>query len=370
MADVTVLMVGGRRCGKSSILAAMHSMLLSNTELSQFVSIRPRGGDDAVVLEKKRTDLIDFMEKRQRGRYYLVDFGADDSFSTYIFKVSTPNAIIREFTIEFVDCPGEVFSANPSPAHVETLDWWKSKAIVFLVVVDTPYLMESSKGTFMSVNGVASIRQMFNEVKNECENDDRKIIFVPVKCEKWNNQLGEVANKLVDYYDLMFQDFMPNWQNLSYSILPALTAGGIEFGEFSDPQILSVNGIYDKKESCCKRNGTSTILRMWDGSPHIFKPNEGEEIVKNAEYTDVSPGFPNYSWFKNYGNYEPKNCDQIAFQVLRYALSYMLKHRRGGLFNFQPSEEALKGMIHALDSHFIITSDKTKGIASFVGREQ
>lgn len=370
MADVTVLMVGGRRCGKSSILAAMHSMLLSNPRLSQFVSIRPKGGDDAVALEKKRTDLIDFIEKRQRGRYYLVDFGADNSFSTYTFTVSTPDAWLRDFTIEFVDCPGEVFSPIASPALVETLNRWKSKAIVFLVVVDTPYLMESSKGTFQSVNGVASIRQMFNEVKYDCENDDRKIIFVPVKCEKWKNQLGEVANKLVDNYDLMFQDFMPNWQNLSYGILPALTAGGIEFGEFSDPQILSVNGIYDKKESCCTRNGMSSILRMWDTSSHVLKPNEGEEIVKNAEYTDVFPGFPNYSWFKNNGRYEPKNCDQIAFHVLRYALFYMLKHRNGGLFSFHPSEESLKRMIHDLDSHFIITSDKTKGIVSFVGREQ
>lgn len=369
MADVTVLMVGGRRCGKSSILAAMHSMLLNVPDLGQFVSIRPKRGDDAVNLEKKRTDLIDFIEKRQRGSYYLVDFSADRTFSTYTFTVSTPNATIRNFTIEFVDCPGEVFSANPSFAHMETLNRWKSKAIVFLVVVDTPYLMESSKGTFKRVNGTSFVKEMFEDVKNECENDDRKIIFVPVKCEKWKNQLGEVANKLVDYYDDMFQDFMPNWQNLSYSILPVLTAGGIEFGEFSDPQILSVNGIYDKEESCCKRNGKSIILRMRDGSPHVFKPNEGEEIVKNAEYTDVSPGFPNYSWFKNYGNYEPKNCDQIAFHVLRYALSYMLKHH-GGFFRFQPSREALEGMIHALDSHFIITSDKTKGIVSVVGREQ
>lgn len=370
MADVTVLMVGGRRCGKSSILAAMNSMLLNVPDLGKFVSIKPKGGDDAVALEKKRTKLIDFIEKRQRGIYYLVDFSADRTFSTYTFKVSTPGALFRDFTIEFVDCPGEVFSENPSSAHKETLNRWKSKAIVFLVVVDTPYLMESSRGTFLSVNGVSSITRMFEEVKNKCENDDRKIIFVPVKCEKWKNQLGEVANKLVDYYDFMFQDFMPNWQNLSYSILPVLTAGGIEFGEFSDPQILSVNGIYDKKESCCKRNGMSSILRMRDGSPHVLKPNEGEEVVKNAEYTDVFPGFPNYSWFRNYGKYEPKNCDQIAFQVLRYALSYMLKHRTGGLFSFHPSEEALEGMIHALDSHFIITSDKTKGIVSFVGREQ
>ena len=366
MADVTVLMVGGRRCGKSSILAAMYSMLLSNPKLSHFVSIKPKGGDDAVKLEKKRTDLIDFIEKRQRGSYYLVDFNGDNTFSTYIFKVSTPNAWLRDFTIEFVDCPGEVFSQNPSSAHVETLNKWKSKAIVFLVVVDTPYLMESSKGTFQSVNGVISIKEMFNEVKRDCKNDDRKIIFVPVKCEKWKNKLGEVANKLVDYYDLMFQDFMPNWQNLSYSILPVLTAGGVDFGEFSDPQILSVNGIYDKKESCCKRNGKSSILRMWDGTPHILKPNEGEEVVKNAEYTDVKPGFPNYSWFRNYGKYEPKNCDQIAFHVLRYALFYMLKHP-GGHFSFHPKKKDIIGMIGALDSHFIIDSDKTNGIVSFVG---
>lgn len=67
MADVTVLMVGGRRCGKSSILAAMHSMLLSNTKLSQFVSIKPKGGDDAVALEKKKDSFDRFHRKKAEG---------------------------------------------------------------------------------------------------------------------------------------------------------------------------------------------------------------------------------------------------------------------------------------------------------------
>lgn len=363
MADITVLMVGGRRCGKSSILAAMHSMLLSAHDLHQFVSIKPNGSD-ATALEKKRTDLMNFISNRQRGSYYLVDFNPDNAFSTYTFKVSTPDAIMRDFTIEFVDCPGETFSPNPRKDFEEALEKCKYKAIVFMVVVDTPYLMESSKGTFQSVNGAPFVLQMFEDVKNKCNSDYRKIIFVPVKCEKWKNQLGEVANKLVDYYDLMFQDFMPNWPNLSYSILPVLTAGGIEFGEFSEPQILSVNGSYDKKTSCCKRNGTSSILRMWDGTPHILKPNEGESVVKNAEFIDTPPNFPSYSWFKNYGVYEPKNCDQIAYHVLRYALFYVLQHHRG-FWSFQPSKESLNEMIHALDSRFIITSDTTRGIVSF-----
>ncbi|MCQ2076326.1 MAG: hypothetical protein MJZ20_04715 [Bacteroidaceae bacterium] len=366
MADVTVLMVGGRRCGKSSILASMESMLVDNPELSKYIKIRPKGKHD---LHVKKNNLETFITKKQRGAYYLVDFDASDNFNVYTFEVSHPNAWFQDFTIDFVDCPGETFGDNPRQDLVDQLTKWKAKANIFLIVVDTPFLMEGASGEFKNVSFTMNIAQLFDDISGNSNNDFRKIIFVPIKCEKWKNGLNEVATKLQKYYDEMFENRLPSWKNFSYGILPVLTAGGIEFGEFSDPQLLAINGCFDHKTSCCKKQGNSPIIRMYDGSTHVSRPGSGETIVKNTEFTDINPGFPKYSWFKNNGVYSPKNCDQIAYQVVRFALFYMLAHHSAWRI-FAPSKSDLKKMIQNLETHFLKDDDTANGIIQFATNEK
>lgn len=366
MADVTVLMVGGRRCGKSSILASMESMLVDNASLSKYIRIRPQGSHD---LHVKKNNLESFITEKQRGAYYLVDFDASTDFKVYKFKVSHPNALIRDFTVDFVDCPGETFGVNPSQNLKDQLEYWKPKANIFLIVVDTPYLMESSRGDFKNVNYTMNIAGLFDDISGISKNDYRKIIFAPIKCEKWKNNLNEVATKLQANYDEMFADRLPSWKNFSYSILPVITAGGIEFGEFSEPQVLSINGCFDPKTSCCKRQGNAPIVRMCDGSSHILRQGAGESVVKNTMFTDNEPGFPKYSWFKNNGVYAPKNCDQIAYQVVRFALFYMLAHHN--VFSiFAPSKRDLKIMIQNLETHLLKENDSANGIIPFTTNEK
>lgn len=366
MADVTVLMVGGRRCGKSSILASMESMLVNNPNLNSYIRIRPKGAHD---LHIKKNKLETFITEKSRGAYYLVDFDANTDFNVYTFKVSHPKAWFQDFTIDFVDCPGETFGDNPSKHLVDQLDKWKRIANIFLIVVDTPYLMEGTSGEFKSVNLTMNIAPLFDDISGISNNDYRKIIFVPIKCEKWSNNLNEVAAKLQQYYDEMFENRLSSWKNFSYGILPVLTAGGIEFGEFSDPQLLAINGCFDPTTSCCKKQGNAPIIRMYDGSTHIFKPGSGETIVKNATYTDINPGFPKYSWFKNNGVYSPKNCDQIAYQVVRFALFYMLAHHNA-LQILAPSRSDLKRMIQDLETHLIKEDDTANGIIQFTKNEK
>lgn len=369
MADVTVLMVGGRRCGKSSILASMESMLVDNHELGKYIRIRPKGTHD---LHAKKNNLETFITEKPRGSYYLVDFDASTGFNVYTFEVSHPNTmfpLFRNFTIDFVDCPGETFGDNPSQNLVDELLKWKKKANIFLIVVDTPYLMEGTSGEFKNVSLTMNIAPLFDDISGESNNDYRKIIFVPIKCEKWRNELNEVATKLQKYYDEMFENRLPSWKNFSYGILPVLTAGGIEFGEFSEPQLLSINGCTDDKTSCCKKQGNSPIIRMYDGSTHIFKPGSGECIVKNTMFTDIDPGFPKYSWFKNNGVYSPKNCDQIAYHVVRFALFYMLAHHNAWRI-FAPKKSDLKRMIQDLETHLIREDDTANGIIQFTKNEK
>lgn len=93
MADIKILMMGGRRCGKSSILASMVHQLSNNVELcKKYIQITPYAGDDGTAksLEAKRNDLVSFIENKPTGSHYLVDFNADDKFNKYYFKAKIP----------------------------------------------------------------------------------------------------------------------------------------------------------------------------------------------------------------------------------------------------------------------------------------
>lgn len=93
MADIKILMMGGRRSGKSSILASMIHQLSNNVDLcTKYIQITPYGGEDgtAIPLEEKRNNLVSFIEKKPTGSHYLVDFNPDDKFNKYYFKAKIP----------------------------------------------------------------------------------------------------------------------------------------------------------------------------------------------------------------------------------------------------------------------------------------
>ena len=177
------------------------------------------------------------------------------------------------------------------------------------------------------------------------DDDYKKIIFVPVKCEAWRDQLDMVSQKLQspNYYGPLF-DLIRNDSRWSCSIIPALTAGGIEFSGFSEPLLLDGEP--------CKPLGTEQV-RMGDGNTRELKPDD--QIIKNEEH---KIHFPYYSWFKNTGIYHPENCDQVALHVARFIVFKIFVERSYGLlpnwiWGF-PSKKAMKQMIFNLEDSSLI----------------
>ena len=125
MADIKILMMGGRRCGKSSILASMVHQLSNNVELcKKYIQITPYAGEDGTAksLEAKRNNLVSFIENKPTGSHYLVDFNADDKFNKYYFKAKIPKpeggTYRGNVKIEIVDCPGECFDTNDEDNNI------------------------------------------------------------------------------------------------------------------------------------------------------------------------------------------------------------------------------------------------------------
>ena len=320
MADIRVLMVGGRRTGKSSILAGMIHQMANDVELcKKYLQITACRGNDstAVDLDKKRQNLVSFIEKNPTGVHYLVDFDHDNTFNKYTFKAKIPKpnggTYPGNIKIEFIDCPGESYERNSSPQLFEELVSYVPNSDIFVIAVDTPYLMDdkSDAGKFMKVSGRDVFKELLQEyVKFKRDDDYKKVIFTLVKCEKWRNNLEEVSKRLrQDNFFGRLMDFLDEDKRWSYEILPVLTAGGIEFSEFGDPLI--VKGLKER----CSRLGNSPIYRMRDGYNRMLKESD---VIKDEDFLLY---LPYYSWFKNLNNeYKPENCDQLALHIWRYII--------------------------------------------------
>lgn len=329
MADIRILMMGGRRSGKSSILASMIHQLSNNINLcKKYIQITPYGGDDGTAksLETKRNNLVSFIETKPTGCHYLVDFDADNNFNKYYFKAKIPKpeggTYGGKVKIEIIDCPGECFDTPKSSdsendihvgedSKIAELSKYAQQSDIFMIIIDTPYLMDSKSdsGMFKTVTRPDSIKNVIQEnVAFKRVDDYKKVIFVPVKCEKWRHNLDAVSQKLQEpnyFGNLMeFLDADPRW---SYAIIPALTAGGIEFSEFAKP-------LYEKLTfEKCSQLGNSPLYRMADGSIKMLKQ---ENVIVDKEQQVF---FPYYSWFVNNANtYKPENCDQIGLHVWRF----------------------------------------------------
>ena len=356
MADLKVIMVGGRRSGKSSILASMEQQLIFNSELgrhSTITSYRDPDHPQPDSLSNKYTNLQSFLDNPKEN-CYLVDFGATTDFSYYSFKIRIPDGkggtCLGNIKVEFVDCPGESYSRVSDDSLYETIHREISSSHIFIIVVDTPYLMDtqSDYGKFHKVNLVPDIIQLFDEfVFNNFKGDDdyKKIIFAPVKCEAWRDNLDQVAAKLQEekYYGTLFARIRHE-KRLSCSIIPVLTAGGIVFQEFGKPMLL--NGIE------CSPLGTKRV-RMKDGTTPELQP--GEQLIENKEHKQF---FPFYSWFENVGEYNPENCDQIALHVLRFIVFKTLVERSHSVWPFWltgfPSNANMINMISNLGKNNLL----------------
>lgn len=335
MADLQVLMVGGKRCGKSSILASSIQFLNNNKVLNDSLRIRSTGNvvEGGVSLNRKYAELMAFVYGKTGNKYYLVDFNADNHFSKYPFKIGVRRTL-GNFTVKFIDAPGESYEPT-EPEYIEMRGYAKNTD-VFVIAIDTPYLMDGNPGYAQIVNCIPNLISLFKGdddedipvLKESGETVNKKelklFMFVPVKCEAYKDRMDEVVNKVKLAYSDLIDELMRH-KECCVSIIPAFTAGGIEFAEFSDPKLL-INkedrnvDLYEKygkelAEYRCNKLSKTTV-RMSNGD--IEDIEENQLVISDDEF---KLRVPQYSWYKSTGEYLPKNCEQIILHALSPTLT-------------------------------------------------
>lgn len=388
--DLRVLMLGGRRCGKTSVLASMfHSITngASNTFLTVADDTTPdvKGTEEQDSLNGKTAELKNLLAKDGANTStFLVDMKPTNYWWDYRLKVKIPGTD-REMFINFADVPGE-YCRQGNPHEGEVKEYVK-QCDVFIVVIDTPYMMEAinpqnkmcSDGINDAINRVPDIQQYLTCIDNNKGQDGKMVIFCPVKCEKWYNEgrIQEVCERLKSVYATCITN-LSAYQKMDISIMPILTAGNIEFVEQKEAFVVSPKGKLGKPLRCAQLS--SKFLRLADGGMHTIKEGDIVNEDSEAQITGTSLIRP-YSWFKIRYNsdsalngFMPLNCEQLPLHIIRFMLNkldYMEKHPGsiweriknwfGAIFgNINPNE--LRDIISKMQTSGILKDSQDEGI--------
>lgn len=329
MADVLkVLMMGGQRAGKTSMLAGLIETMTKGkvkdlVEVQNVTSQEETNRKLSKSIESLKYNLIS-----SYGKTFLIDDNKTSAFDDYTLELRIPNTD-SVMQIIFTDANGEFYDMGR--LHDQEIREKIRTYDVFVIAIDTPYLMEAvnpdnklcNEAINNSYNHVNDIHTFMTELDDKDGGDAKLIIFVPLKCEKWvkEGKVEEVKKRISKVYEPTIYA-LSQFINVEIDIIPIQTVGNIVFQEQCKANLCVIGGeakrcaIINKKTEVRFDDG---IVETIDLQRHKFTEDpsavirEGSSLVK-----------PN-SWFTTIGKeYAPENCDQLAFYILQFYLAKVL----------------------------------------------
>lgn len=310
-----VLMLGGRGCGKSSVLAGMYDQLrhgatkdfLTALDVTEYGKGFPL--NESVFVSKQ----LELREALTRQLYtsFILDTNPSHCIWTYTLRMFIRGGFNKYFDVDFIDVPGSML--RNFHYFSNELKGILSQSDVIIVAIDTPYLMEASENVNRAVNCIDMVHFYLADIDSEKE---KMVMFVPVKCEKWvkENRISEVVERVKkDYFtSIMMLSAFPR---MSVCVLPVETAGNIIFSELKEPYQITINGVTNK---CCIIS--DGLVRLANGTAqHI---TDADLIITDPNAMIIgSPLFRPHSWFHinpNKNLYEPHSCDQLMLHILSF----------------------------------------------------
>ena len=320
-----ILMMGGRRAGKSTILSSILSQLrektpgtictiIDKTDYTQQIETNA-GSKPLPTLDIKQNEVKRYLSKRQLNTEFLVDMNPTYGKASYILEVSANNTTID---LEFIDVPGEWMRANVAE-HAQLQSFVESSD-VFVIVIDTPFLMNTDDDEGASVNLVYNrineITQAMSRMKVDSPNDLKQIILCPVKCEKWLHQ-GK-ADLVVSKVLKSYRDLINRWvttPEVTIQIMPIETIGGLESSRML-PAKLFFKDDDDLTGASCSIDPLTNTITNKDG--HIMRQTANSRVEDDPfwsiDYIDIP-----LSWYSlNGAGLKPRFCEQPGFHILKF----------------------------------------------------
>lgn len=373
-----VLMMGGRRCGKTSALASLFDQMINgatndyftvadDTDPNQKNDDGTEKGEKIETLNNKKLELQHFIGKANNNTF-LVDAGPTHEYWDYLLRVQIPGKN-RSTHLRFRDANGEFFESG-GLHHDDTMRFVQD-CDVFIVVVDTPYMMAGKDYENEAANVVNSLHTFLTAVDTS-KTKGKQVIFVPIKCEKWlqEGKADEVVAKVEATYSSTIKHLVAT-EKTEISIIPIQTAGDILFSDLRDPYIL-YNTVTNKTVKCSKLTGNLVVLNS--GKKH--KITEIECLQEDPEGVFPGEGMNDIvrptEWFHHpqdrEAKYAPYNCEQLPLHIIRFMFNKLKAEAPGGLLGRllaiifgTITKEDLQNALDKLSKNDLI-KDNTEGI--------
>lgn len=136
--EVTIVMMGGRRCGKTSVLASMQRCFDENFNGQSPLVITSTDNLTLDAIERKRHELVGYFNRR--GRWFNADVGPTKGITAYGFTVGLRGKSNR-ICARFIDFPGEWLSETAKSEDLQLVKDELVKSKIVLIAIDTPHLM-------------------------------------------------------------------------------------------------------------------------------------------------------------------------------------------------------------------------------------
>ena len=226
--EIKVIMFGGRRCGKTSVLAAMQSCFEKEFGRSN-LTISAADDDTLFTIEEKNREITGYFHNQGRSREFTPDSNPTLDIMEYKFNIGLKNKNSKGIVVNFIDYPGECLADREKSKKITPLI---KQSNIIIVAIDSPHLMEQTHSDEEDSVGE------YNAARNYCHRigewvklyfsgksnlSAKMILFVPLKCKK--------------AYSSTLNFFENNRQAYEVAITPILTCGaedkGVEFSRFA-----------------------------------------------------------------------------------------------------------------------------------------
>lgn len=252
--EINILMMGGRRAGKTSILAAVDECCTKTLVGNENIKINVKLGGNQLHVKQTELEMYFTDPRYTKKNEFIPDLNPSSAREEYIYEASIKNS---KFTFNFTDVSGEVFFPEQPGEDITLTDTRKklpelvAKNHILIIAIDTPHMMEYPHS---DISGICKYHTEFNRSdiitgfikdnflatgkKKRKDIDDKLIVFVPLKCEKYfyNGKMKDIPDYVRrGYADLLSHFASPGpKEKFSVVINPILTIGGAEFYRFDD----------------------------------------------------------------------------------------------------------------------------------------
>lgn len=247
-------MFGAKRCGKSSTLA---SMIASLERANAAIKIEFANKATRNLLTQKENQLRSVFSDQnvENGLWIDEEEHSTEGVGSFDFIVTWNEHLI--INVKCTDIPGEWILHEP-----KLMAEFLKTADVIIISIDTPQLMENG-AMGLTYNHTRTVSDFI--INTAVENNDfsKRIIFVPVKCEKYVHT--KRMNELTERIKQVYSNVIHHWKqaNSDVFMIPVETLGNLEFDHYERQRGVPPKAIY-------RYIGNCSYAPRWCEQPIIY----------------------------------------------------------------------------------------------------